>query len=65
MKELDVLLERWLERRWSLADGAERAAFAALLEQPDPQLEAWLLRGARPADAALAALLDDIVHARH
>jgi antitoxin CptB len=65
MKELDVLLERWLERRWSLADGALRAAFTQLLELPDPQLEDWLLRGARPADAGLAALLDDIVRARH
>ncbi len=63
MQELDVLLERWLERRWSAADGARQAAFTALLELSDPQLEDWLLRGARPADATLAALVDDIVHA--
>ncbi|HXV40381.1 MAG TPA: succinate dehydrogenase assembly factor 2 [Steroidobacteraceae bacterium] len=64
MKELDVLLVRWLERCWPAADPQARAAFTGLLELPDPQLADWLLQGARPGDAALAALVDDILQPR-
>jgi len=38
MKELDELLERWLERGWPAADPQARLAFEWLLEQPDPDL---------------------------
>jgi succinate dehydrogenase flavin-adding protein (antitoxin of CptAB toxin-antitoxin module) len=61
MKELDLMLVRWLERRWAEADPDRRRAFQWLLEQPDPDLADWLIRGSRPADAAHAALVDDIV----
>jgi antitoxin CptB len=61
MKELDVLLVRWLERGWPAADAARRDAFRRLLDEPDPDLADWLIGGSRPADAATAALLDDIV----
>ncbi len=64
MKELDVLLERWLDRRWACADPGARAAFVRLLELPDPQLVDWLLQGGRPADAAIADLVDDILQPR-
>lgn len=61
MRELDVLLVRWLDRRWHSAGPEARAAFTRLLELPDPQLADWLLQGARPADATLAELVDDIL----
>lgn len=61
MKELDVLLVRWLDRRWAGAGPAARAAFVRLLELPDPQLIDWLLQGVRPADAGMAELVDDIL----
>ena len=64
MKELDVLLARWLESGWRDADHAQRRTFEWLLEQPDPDLADWLLGGARPADERQAALLDDIVRRR-
>lgn len=64
MKELDVLLERWLDRRWARTDPGARAAFVRLLELPDPQLVDWLLQGARPADAGMAELVDDILQRR-
>ncbi|MGH8197839.1 MAG: succinate dehydrogenase assembly factor 2 [Steroidobacteraceae bacterium] len=64
MKELDVLLAAWLERRWPHADRGRRQSFQWLLEQPDPDLAQWLIRGSRPADAAHAALVDDIVRRR-
>ncbi len=65
MKELDLLLGDWLERRWPLADAARRQSFQWLLDQPDPEIAAWLIGGSRPPDAGHAALIDDIVRRRH
>jgi antitoxin CptB len=64
MKELDVLLDRWLLDGWPRADATRRRAFEWLLEQPDPELADWLLGGARPAHAVHSALLDEIVRRR-
>jgi antitoxin CptB len=61
MKELDVLLTRWLDRRWAAASEDERRAFECLLEQPDPQLLAWLFRRERPVDPCIAAIVDDLL----
>jgi antitoxin CptB len=61
MKELDVLLARWLDHRWPAADEAQRREFAWLLEQADPDLTDWLIGGARPAGRARAALVDEIL----
>ncbi len=57
MKELDLILQGWLERRYAGASAAERAAFAQFLELPDPQIAAYLLGGGSPQDPALAALV--------
>ena len=64
MKELDVLLSRWIEEGWPGAGQERRLAFEWLLEQPDPDLADWLLGGARPSEAGRAALIDDILR-RH
>ena len=64
MKELDLLLARWLAEGWPRADDARRQAFEWLLDQPDPDLADWLLGGARPADARQATLVDEIVRRR-
>ncbi len=61
MKELDVLLVRWLEQRHSVVDDATRATFDRLLELPDPDLNSWFLGRARPDDPDLATLVDDIL----
>lgn len=61
MKELDVLLADWLERRWSSASPGRRESFEWLLEQPNPDLADWLIGGWRPPDRAHAELVDDIV----
>jgi antitoxin CptB len=42
MRELDVVLVRYLEERYPSAPVAEQQAFEALLETPDPQLFAYL-----------------------
>jgi antitoxin CptB len=64
VKELDLLLSRWLEHGWPQAAVQRRHAFEWLLEQPDPDLADWLIGGARPPDAVRAALIDDIVRRR-
>jgi antitoxin CptB len=38
MRELDQLLERWLDRCWGQASDAERAVFRRVLEVEDDKL---------------------------
>jgi antitoxin CptB len=64
MKELDVVLEGWLQTRYAGASESERRAFEGLLEAQDPQLVAWLFGRERPADPELAALVDELVSGR-
>jgi antitoxin CptB len=64
MKELDVLLARWIEQGWAGAGEERKRAFAWLLEQPDPDIADWLLGGARPPEAAHAEIIDDILRCR-
>ena len=63
MRELDVLLERFAREAYPRAHAGWQAAFERLLEQPDPELAAWLLGRAAPADRELALLVSHI--ARH
>ena len=56
MKELDVLLVRWLDGPGQGASSAETACFDRLLDLPDPELAGYLLRDDIPADPDLAAL---------
>lgn len=58
MRELDVLMTRWLERDWAGASSAERAAFQQLLGLQDPQLAEYLLRGERHPDPVTASVID-------
>jgi antitoxin CptB len=48
MRELDVLLHRYLDESWPRAEEGERAAFRELLELQDPDLAAYLLGNATP-----------------
>ena len=56
-KELDVMLGRFARAQLPAAGSPERGAFAALLALPDPLLMDYLLGGAVPAGASLAALV--------
>ena len=57
MRELDVLLERYLQERYPSAPAAEQQAFAALLEAPDPQLFAYVMQRVVPADPVWAHVI--------
>jgi antitoxin CptB len=59
MKELDVLLTRYIDERYGGASLEEQEAFRGLLEIPDPEIYAYCLGSERPPDS-LAALIDRI-----
>jgi antitoxin CptB len=57
MRELDVLLERYLAEVWPGAGEAQRRAFAALLEWPDPELAALCFGRRSTTDPEIAAVV--------
>lgn len=59
MRELDVLLGRWLDQAWSEASSDLREAFAALLQREDNEIWDWLMGRVEP-DSEFEALIDDI-----
>ena len=60
MKELDIVLERFVRARLPVASRAERGLLAELLALPDPELAHYLLGGEAPRGAQLAALVTRI-----
>ena len=59
MKELDVLLERYVDERFFAASKAEQEAFRLLLETQDTALYAYCL-GSEPPPPQLATLIERI-----
>lgn len=53
MRELDVLLLRYLEREFAAASPAEQAAFETLLSAQDPEIVDLLAGRALAQDASL------------
>jgi antitoxin CptB len=62
MKELDLVLVRYLREHWPAATAAERASFEQILELPDPLLAAYLLGREHAPDPGLEKLLDVLRH---
>ncbi len=60
MRELDMLLTKYLESDFPQADDVQKQAFRALLALPDPDLIAYLLGGQSPPDAAIANIVSQI-----
>jgi succinate dehydrogenase flavin-adding protein (antitoxin of CptAB toxin-antitoxin module) len=57
MKELDVLLERYVRLHVGKASGEERQVLARLLELPDPLLADYLFGHAAAAEPCMAGLV--------
>jgi len=57
MRELDVLLTRYLETRYPQAADDQKAAFHRLLTLSDPELSGYLLGGMSPADPEIASVV--------
>ena len=58
MRELDQLMLRYLDRRWPMADEAERNLFLRLLDTEDDKLWRWFMGRERPEDATLDAIVN-------
>ena len=61
MRELDQLMLRYLDRRWPVADDAERGVFLRLLDCEDDKLWAWCMGRDRPAEPDLDDLVQRII----
>ncbi len=61
MREMDILMTRFLERGYTLMDSSGQQAFERLLDEPDQDILAWLWSDSLPEDPQLAEL---IVHMR-
>lgn len=57
MKELDVVMSRYLEHHYASASGVEQGHFRALLEMPDPELYDLLLGRSVTSDAELTRFI--------
>jgi antitoxin CptB len=64
MKELDVLLSRYLEEEYCDATPEHKQAFRQLLDSQDPLLYAYFLGREPPPDAVLSSLLERITVGR-
>lgn len=61
MRELDTLLERYLDLRWRAAEPSARARFERLLDCEDDRLWRWFLGRERPDDPLLEAAIRDVL----
>ena len=57
MRELDVLLNRFIESRYTELDASAREAFDTLLEASNTDLYAWLTGRTAPQSHDLAQLV--------
>ncbi len=62
MRELDQLLERWLDQAWRQSPTREREVFLRLLGTEDDTLWRWFLGHESPPDVEIAALVERIRH---
>lgn len=60
MRELDRLLERYLDHTWAAASEQERGVFLRLLDSEDDRLWRWFLGHETPPDADLDQLVQRI-----
>jgi antitoxin CptB len=57
MRELDRILEGFVDKHYDALSAPEKLSFAEFLELPDPDLHAYLIGKAEPMDSDLARLL--------
>jgi antitoxin CptB len=65
MRELDQLLQRYLEHGWPSADDGERSVFLRLLDCEDDKLWQWCMGLDRPAETEFQALVQRIIELPH
>jgi antitoxin CptB len=60
MRELDAVLQTFLERAYPDLDSADKERFEQILDLTEPELYGYLLGRDVPADPAVAALIERI-----
>ena len=60
MKELDVVLTRYLDERYDAADAVDQALFNRLLQMPDPDLYNLLLGRSSADDPEIERFLQQL-----
>lgn len=60
MRELDSVLLGFLEREFDALSEAQKRAFAAVLNLPDPDVYAYLAQRSVPQDPGLADIFESI-----
>jgi antitoxin CptB len=63
MRELDVLLRRYVDERYTSASCEQQQAFRELLDAPDPLIHAYCLGLEAPPTPMLASLIGLITEA--
>ena len=61
MRELDELLLRYLDEYYATDGEDDKAAFRAVLELADPELNAYLLQRQEPTSPNVARVIDRIL----
>lgn len=65
MRELDAVLEAFVDKHLATLDGAEMSRLEAILDLPDPELYGYLVHGMEPRDHQVAALIERIRGSLH
>ena len=60
IREMDLLLQRFVESRYNSLTETEKLAFAELLEQPDLDIMDWIMERAVPPTNSLKAVIQMI-----
>ena len=60
MRELDQLLEWYLDVRYANVEASTKSAFAELLDRQDPELWSWLTGSTIAPVAAWKQIIDEI-----
>jgi len=61
MLELDLVLEPFVNKRYSDLSDSDRAIFQRLMLREDQELFSWLLQREEPEDTELAAIINQIL----
>ena len=60
IREMDLLLQYFIEKRFDLLTNEEKDAFEQLLEQPDLDIMAWIMGRAEPPNEQIRHLIEII-----
>ncbi|MFH7810044.1 MULTISPECIES: succinate dehydrogenase assembly factor 2 [unclassified Acinetobacter] len=65
LKEIDVYFDPYVKNYYLQADPAEKAMFAALVEQEDPDLLDWFMEVSEPPYPEMKTLIQKLKHYVH